>query len=123
MIRHNKTGWLNYLLSGKLYCGHCNAGMVGESGTGKAGAKHYYYICVNKKRAKTCDKKTVRKEWLEKLVVEATAKYVLQPEKIDVIAKKCVDIQAKDVSQNNELMNRGCGRKPGLGAVQEATYV
>lgn len=96
---------VDYLLSGKLYCGHCGAGMAGESGTGKSGQKHYYYICVNKKRAKTCDKKTVRKDWLEKLVVDATVKYVLQPEKIDMIAQKCVEVQAKDVSQSNELVS------------------
>jgi site-specific DNA recombinase len=94
---------VNYLLSGKLYCGHCRAGMAGESGTGKSGAKHHYYICVSKKRLKSCDKKTVRKEWLESLVVEATAKYVLQPGKIEAIAKKCVEVQARDNTQNIEL--------------------
>jgi site-specific DNA recombinase len=94
---------VDYLLSGKLYCGLCRAGMAGESGTGKSGAKHYYYICVNKKRLKSCDKKTVRKEWLENLVVEATAKYVLQPGKIEAIAKKCMEVQARDHTQNEEL--------------------
>ena len=94
---------VNYLLSGKLYCGHCNAGMVGESGTGKHGEKHHYYICVSKKRLKSCDKKTVRKAWLESLVVDETVKYILQPDRIETIAKRCVEISEKDTSKNDEL--------------------
>lgn len=51
---------VNYLLTTKLYCGKCGAFMVGESGTSRTGVVHYYYKCVNAKRGKTCDKKTVR---------------------------------------------------------------
>lgn len=94
---------VNYLLSGKLYCGECGAGMVGESGTGKHGGKHYYYICVNKKRKKSCDKKTVKKDWLENLVVEETVKNVLQPDRIEHIAKRCVEIQVNTDTTNKEL--------------------
>lgn len=95
---------VDYLLSGKLYCGHCGAGMVGESGTGKHGEKHYYYICVSKKRLKTCKKKTVRKNWLENLVVDETIKHILHPDKISTIAKRCVEINAKEASDNSELI-------------------
>ena len=94
---------INYYLSGKLYCGSCGAGMAGEYGTSKGGERHYYYICVNKKRLKTCDRKAVRKDWIENLVVDATEKYILQPGKLESIAKKCVEVQARDTSQNDEL--------------------
>ncbi|MEA5057734.1 MAG: recombinase family protein [Anaerotignum propionicum] len=94
---------VNYILSGKLYCGCCGAGMVGESGTGRHGGKHYYYICVNKKRHKTCKKKTVRKEWLENMVVDETIKHILHPDKISTIAKRCVEINAREASENAEL--------------------
>lgn len=77
--------------------------MKGESGTGKKGVKHCYYACTTKKRDKSCDKQTVQKEWLERLVVEETAKHILQPEKIKEIAKRCVAIQTKDNSKNDEL--------------------
>lgn len=95
---------VDYLLSGKLYCGYCGAGMVGESGTGKSGQKHYYYICVNKKRERSCEKKTVRKEWIETVVARATELNILCPDKIDAIAKKCVEVQSRDTSKNTELL-------------------
>ena len=98
-------GTVDYLLSGKLYCGKCSAGMVGESGTGKHGEKHHYYICVNKKRSKTCDKKTVRKDWLENLVIEETVNHVLQPDKMKAIAEKCIEVYKKDTSRNDELLH------------------
>lgn len=98
-----KKAKTNYYLSGKLYCGSCGAGMSGEYGTSKGGERHYYYICVNKKRLKTCDRKAVRKDWIESLVVEATEKHILQPGKLEAISKKCVEVQARDTSQNEEL--------------------
>lgn len=95
---------VKYLLTGKVYCGHCGAGMIGESGTGKHGEKHNYYICITKKRNRSsCDKKIVRKDWLERLAVSETVKYILQPEKIETIAKRCAELSAKDNSHNEEL--------------------
>lgn len=61
----------DYLLTDKLFCGNCGAPMVGESGTGKSGAKYNYYLCVNhKKRGKTCSKKAIRQDWLEPYVLD-----------------------------------------------------
>ena len=94
---------VDYMLSGKLFCGKCKSLMMGVHGTSKTGVKHYYYMCGNKQRTKTCDKKDVKKEWLENLVVSETVKYILQPEKIDIIAKRCVEIHKKESSQNTEL--------------------
>ncbi len=98
-----KKAKVNYYLSGKLYCGSCGAGMAGEYGTGKHGDKHYYYVCTNKKRFKSCGQKAVQKDWIENLVVDATEKYILRPEKLDAIAKRCAEIQAHDTSQSDEL--------------------
>ena len=46
----------DFLLSGKLICGDCHKLMVGESGTSKTGAIHYYYSCIS-----SCTKRNVRK--------------------------------------------------------------
>ena len=59
------------ILTDKLFCGHCGANMVGESGTSKTGAKHNYYICTKRKRERTCHKKAVRQEWIEGIVLNA----------------------------------------------------
>ena len=56
----------------KLFCGKCESMMVGESGTGKSGAKHYYYKCASAKRKRGCDKKAIKKDYIENLVVKET---------------------------------------------------
>ena len=65
-----------YLLTTKLFCGHCKSMMTGISGTSKTGKSHYYYVCNNSKK-KLCNKKTVRKEYIENLVVEECRKLLL----------------------------------------------
>ena len=68
----HKWSKADYLLTDKLFCGKCGANMVGESGTSKTGAKHNYYICTAKKRKKTCDKKAVKQDVIENLVLDYT---------------------------------------------------
>lgn len=77
--------------------------MAGESGTGKHGEKHHYYICTKRKREHACNKKTVRKDWLESLVVDETVCHILQPDKIDTIARRCVEIHNKERDDSNEI--------------------
>ena len=52
----------DYLLTTKLFCGHCGALMFGESGTSRTGEVHRYYKCATAKKHKGCKKKTVRKQ-------------------------------------------------------------
>lgn len=67
-----------YLLYGKAFCGHCGANMVGVSGTGRHGEKHYYYACAAKYKAHTCTKKNELKDLLETWIVENIREYILQ---------------------------------------------
>ncbi|WP_289068877.1 recombinase family protein [Faecalibaculum rodentium] len=60
-----------YLLTGKLFCGHCSAPMVGESGKSATGKVHKYYKCAERK-AGSCSKKPVRKNTIEDLVISET---------------------------------------------------
>lgn len=66
----------DYLLTTKLFCGHCGAYLCGESGTGRKQVYHYYK-CANANKRKTCKKKPVQKNWLEDLVVNETMKIVM----------------------------------------------
>ena len=81
---------INYLLSGKAYCGMCGARLIGESGKSRTGEKHYYYTCSKRKRQKTCKKLNEKKGFLEWYVVEQTIEYVLTPERIGYIAARVV---------------------------------
>jgi len=92
-----------YLLSGKLFCGHCKKKMVGVSGTGKSGGKFYYYYCSSARYKKGCNKKHVQRDWLEDLVVSETLKHILQPDAIKYLSDKLYEIQLADKSQDEEL--------------------
>ena len=59
----------DYLLTTHLFCGKCGAMMTGEIGTSHTETKYRYYKC-NQAKKKKCDKKTIRKEWLENLVID-----------------------------------------------------
>jgi len=85
-----------YLLTTKLLCGSCERMMVGESGTSHTGKIHHYYKCIGAKRRKGCKKKTVKKDWIERIVVIWTIKKVLQDEEIDRIATKLVLVQEQE---------------------------
>lgn len=41
-----------YLLTTKLFCGHCKEMMVGYGGTSKTGRQYRYYMCKNARRKK-----------------------------------------------------------------------
>ena len=86
--RHSKNG--DYMLTGKLFCGHCNSPMTGISGTSKTGAMHYYYICQKRRNEKACDKANVRRDKIELAVATAIRDYVLQDEVIEWIADSTV---------------------------------
>lgn len=92
-----------YLLTGKLFCGHCGAMMIGESGTSRHGTTYRYYKCATRKREHTCDKKIERKEWVERIVVEYTKNYVLTDENIEKIAEKVVEFLTQEYSDKSML--------------------
>ena len=75
-----------YLLTTKLFCGHCKEMMIGYSGTGKQKKPYHYYIC-KKARKKQCDKKIIKKEIIEDKVVEACAK-LLTDENMAYLARQ-----------------------------------
>lgn len=85
-----------YLLSTKLYCGKCNCYMVGESGTSKTAHVYRYYKCVCVKNHRGCDKKTVRKDWIEDLVLAEAEKVLFNDELIERIADRVMELQGKD---------------------------
>lgn len=94
--RKSPQSRVDYLLSGKLFCGHCKKRMIGISGTSKTGDKHYYYYCSGVRNKTGCDKKHVSKNWIEDLVVSETLKHILRPEAIKFISKKCYESQQND---------------------------
>lgn len=86
----------DYLLTTKLFCGKCERMMVGESGKIHTGAIHYYYKCSGAKRLKDCDKKAVRKDWMERVVVRLTMQCVMDEEKINRLIDAILVMQEQE---------------------------
>ena len=109
MIKHNYAtrargkAKMDYLLTTKLFCGHCGSPMLGESGTGRNGTTYHYYKCFNRKKGGKCDKKQEQKDWIENFVVRYTVENVLTDENIELIATKAMEIINKEAEDNSAL--------------------
>lgn len=95
MLKVNKrtpaTKWhtADYLLTDKLFCGKCGSLMVGESGTSRDGTKHCYYACVGNRKLKNCDKKAVKKDLIENIVIDHTLKMLTDDNLMEYIVERC----------------------------------
>ena len=61
---------VEYLLSDKLICGKCGNKMTGISSTSKSKKIHHYYKCVGVTKG-VCDKRTIRKQFIEDEIIAA----------------------------------------------------
>jgi DNA invertase Pin-like site-specific DNA recombinase len=95
-----------YILTTKLFCGKCGVMMVGVGGTSKTGKVHHYYKCGNLIYKKSCDKKTVKKDYIERLVVKLTQDYVLQDEVIDRLADAVLALQSRENAVISHLQSQ-----------------
>ena len=86
----------DYLLTTKLFCGKCGAYMVGESGRSCQKNVYRYYKCITAKRKKSCDKKPVRKEWIEQVCVEKALKVLNDDVLLDVLTDRIYELQAEE---------------------------
>ncbi len=87
----------DYLLTTKLFCGNCGAFMAGESGTSRTGEVYRYYKCATAKRKRgTCRKRSVKKDWIENLVVDETMKMVMDDQAIDAIVSMLIELQDRE---------------------------
>lgn len=84
-----QTAKLTYLLTGKLYCGHCGEMMVSDGGLSKLGIQHRYYTCKNK-RKNLCNKNREDKEALELYVTQEVVNFLKRENVPEVIAKDII---------------------------------
>ena len=86
----------DYLLTTKLFCGHCGTLMFGESGTSRTGETYRYYKCASAKKKTGCTKKAVRKQWLEDSVVSETMKLIRDDTVIDSLVAAVMELQNRE---------------------------
>ena len=98
--RHVEQGSIDYLLTGKAFCGHCGAAMIGDSGTSKDGTRHHYYTCQSRKARKGCRKKSLQKNFLESAVIDFILDHVLSDENIDRTADAIMALQEEEMKSS-----------------------
>lgn len=87
---------VDFLLTGKVFDGNCGGQLVGDSGTSKTGKIHHYYTCHNRKVKKICKTKSVKKQWLEDIIINETRENVLRDSLIEFIADCIITLQEKE---------------------------
>ena len=98
--RHVEQGAVDYLLTGKAFCGHCGAAMIGDSGTSKDGTRHFYYSCQARKARKGCQKKSVQKDRLESSVIDFVLDHVLSDDQIEKTVDVIMALQAEEMKSS-----------------------
>ena len=95
-----ETARVPYLLTGKLFCGHCGTEMVADGGTSKTGAQHHYYIC-KKRRGGKCDKKRENKDNLELYVTACVKEFLSNPENAETAVNDVLAYYDKRTDEQN----------------------
>ena len=94
--RQNKKSEV-YALTGLLKC-ECGSPMTGTCGTSKNGSRHYYYTCTGK-----CGAKNIKRDEIEKLVIDTTKEILSDDAALHAIAKQCVIVNEKAIQENETL--------------------
>ena len=110
----------DYLLTTKLFCGKCERMMVGESGKSHTGAMHYYYKCSGAKRLKDCNKKAVRKDWIERVVIRLTMQRVMDEEKINRLIDAILVMQEQEDTTTPALRSQLAETESSIGNILKA---
>lgn len=88
-----------YLLSGKLFCGHCGEHMNGNTN----GVNYSYYECYGKRNMhQDCHKRNLRKDYIESLVAQ-DAISLLTDENIDHLAEVACHKNAMENSEGSPI--------------------
>lgn len=90
----------DYILTTKLFCGKCKSLMVGESGTNAQGRKYRYYKCVNHKKYKSCDMKSIKKDLIENKVISEIKRFIDDED----LVKAFVDVAYEAQKKTNDKL-------------------
>jgi len=61
-----------------------------------AGKRYYYYKCGNAKWKNGCDKKAVKKDWIENFVVQQTLSMVMDTQLMEHITDRLLELQGEE---------------------------
>ena len=92
-----------YLLRNKMKCGYCGSPISAECGTAKNGDVKRYYKCLGRKLQIGCVKTLMRKEVLEKYVLDNIIEKLSNKEIKEQLVTKLLELQDSYVKANSAL--------------------
>ncbi len=93
-----------YLLRGKIKCGYCGANVRGDAGTSKSGEVIRYYACAGKKKiSHKCKKRSLRKDDLEKLVIDVTSRALKNASNLEILIDRILELNDNRSKTNDTL--------------------
>ena len=96
------------LLTNRRYIGKCMTSMVGESGTARNKDTYRYYKGLSAKCKRGCDKKAVKKQWIEDIVINQILNVIWDDNLIEDITDLVMDMQNKE-NASVALLNKRLG--------------
>lgn len=97
-----------YLLSGIIKCGKCRGSMTGaRKYAGRNKSLYLSYECSTRKRTKSCDMKSISKDFVENLVINKLIENIFNPEAIESVVQKIIKHsadQAASISTDIKLL-------------------
>lgn len=106
--RHAHNSKVDYLLTGKLFCGDCGSKMTGYSGRGRHGKKFYYYKCH------TCKKTAINKDYLEDMITNSTVNEIVKNEKLNDWIKLAVAVYNENLKTPDHEIKRITNKIAGI---------
>ncbi len=108
ILNQNKFGKrciiADYLLRFKVKCGYCGRPMSSDTGTGRTGGVRRYYKCIGRKKEHNgCMNPAIRKETLEKIVIDTIIEKLGTPEVIQYAISTLMTIQQNQANNNSLL--------------------
>ena len=98
--KHTKIE-LNYLLRGKLFCGHCGRRMRSYAGTSKSGKIFRYYKCAH---PEVCtNKQTVKKDVLEQSITKAFEQMLSADNNFNLLVDKILETYNANLYDTSSL--------------------
>ena len=95
---------VDYILKGKVFCGYCGQHISGDNGTGMHGERRFYYTCRGrKKRLNDCQKMSIQKDVLEKLVLDYIDHILEEGSILDEMVAQIKDEQRRLIGDNTAL--------------------
>lgn len=111
-----------YELTGKIYCEKCGAHYFGTHKNDKRNPdwSASYYTCATKKSIRTCDAKNIRKDKIDRFVIDKIKEHILTPSAIENISEHIAKLAGNNPTDIQRKMKELDKRKTVLLAEEKS---